>query len=463
MATRWKSISVSIIFILSILLAPMFLSSCQYIRIKSSIKKFDNNDIGKRNEAVEYLAAIGKPAVNPLLEAMKNENPKIQSGAAETLGKIKDSSVIQPLTDLLNDKSEEFDVRCSAAAALGEMKNEASISSIINFIGEKPAQSPTLAFNALLNIGSASNEPLVNLWMSSSNQVKLSAKETLLKLSDIDIQPFLEMIKDSSEPKNNRISVMELVYEKKSPLLFDTLSSVLSDSDPDIRIASVDIISKLKDSRTFDVFPPLLKDTDKAVKLKVIEVLDNLKDTRTVDALLPLLKDTDKEVKIKVIEILSTSKDPKALDPLIETLKDTDLGVKKFTIEKLMNFNDNKAADALCTMVRDKNEEIWKYAVSLLIDAGAPFRDKFISSLSGDNLAHLYKNHDYFINLGIEGSDAALIRALNKYNSSDLAVDFLNCGNKKLDDAARDWAPKHGYKVINTSGGSAGPVWGSQN
>jgi hypothetical protein len=42
-----------------------------------------------------------------------------------------------------------------------------------------------------------------------------------------------------------------------------------------------------------------------------------------------------------------------------------------------------------------------------------------------------------------------------------MCVDYLNCGNDKLDRAGRNWAQRHGYSVNTTYGTYGGPTWGS--
>ena len=65
------------------------------------------------------------------------------------------------------------------------------------------------------------------------------------------------------------------------------------------------------------------------------------------------------------------------------------------------------------------------------------------------------------IKIGKEGTESALIRALNRFGYVTMAEDYLNCGNPKLEKAAEDWADEHGYRVLPSFGGVGGVRWGS--
>jgi len=87
-------------------------------------------DKGCGHTAANALAKIGKPAVETLIVALKNENPFVRRNAAKALGEIKDFSAEEPLTSALKDESPA--VRRNASIALREMgKPEAVVVDIL--------------------------------------------------------------------------------------------------------------------------------------------------------------------------------------------------------------------------------------------------------------------------------------------------------------------------------------------
>ncbi len=76
-------------------------------------------------QPVDIVTSIGKPAVKPLIAALKDNHPLVRRQAAEALGRIKDSRAVEPLVSALKD--EDATVRGYAAEALGEIRDECAI------------------------------------------------------------------------------------------------------------------------------------------------------------------------------------------------------------------------------------------------------------------------------------------------------------------------------------------------
>jgi HEAT repeat protein len=53
----------------------------------------------------------------------------------------------------------------------------------------------------------------------------------------------------------------------------------------------------------------------------------------------------------------------------------------------------------------------------------------------------------YFVFRGESGSEDALIETLNQYGDEQMANLFLNCGNPKLEAAARAWGHRRGWEM----------------
>ncbi len=75
-----------------------------------------DNDGSARERARRSLVAIGKPAVTPLLEALRDRHEHVRWEAAKALSQINDSAAAPALVSALEDKS--FGVRWLAAEGL---------------------------------------------------------------------------------------------------------------------------------------------------------------------------------------------------------------------------------------------------------------------------------------------------------------------------------------------------------
>lgn len=106
-------------------------------------------DKGCGHTAANALAKIGKPAVEPLVVALKNENPFVRRNAAEALGEIlgeiKDASAVKPLVDALKD--DDLIVRRNAAKALGKIKDASAEEPLTSALKD---ESPAVRRNAAI-------------------------------------------------------------------------------------------------------------------------------------------------------------------------------------------------------------------------------------------------------------------------------------------------------------------------
>ena len=120
-----------------------------------------------------------------------------------------------------------------------------------------------------------------------------------------------------------------------------------------------------------------------------------------------------------------------AVEPLIAALKDGNAFSRKLAANALVELKDPRSEQPLLTALKNKDLDVVTGAYSFFIAVGEP------------------------------GSEEILINALNKLGNSDMATDFLNCGNNMLAEAATKWAEENGYRIIQ-GGGGRGPIWGSQ-
>ena len=99
---------------------------------------------GDNTEKIDYLIAkqkwdelvkMGKPAVDPLINALKDKDSGIQGRAAEILGKIKDHRAIESLITALKDK--DSGVQGRAAEALGEIGKPDAVEPLITALKDK--------------------------------------------------------------------------------------------------------------------------------------------------------------------------------------------------------------------------------------------------------------------------------------------------------------------------------------
>ncbi len=107
-------------------------------------------DSSFHESALEKLADIGKPAVEPLVTALKDQDISIRQGAARALGAIKDNRALEPLAVALKD--ENASVRMRAAEALGEIKDSRAVEPLMTALKDEDPRVRISAESALEKI-----------------------------------------------------------------------------------------------------------------------------------------------------------------------------------------------------------------------------------------------------------------------------------------------------------------------
>ena len=188
--------------------------------------------------------------------------------------------------------------------------------------------------------------------------------------------------------------------------------------------------------------------------------LGKIKDGRVVQPLINAMNDKDPYVRGQVIEALGEVKDARAVDPLIKTLKNEDyLYVREETVMALGKIKDGRAVQTLINSLNDEYPDVREEAVKALIEIGIPAIESLNQAIKENNLRVVADAYYFFIDIGEPDSETVLIEALQKYGTKRMAIDFINCGNTQLKEAAYKWAESHDYKIKEGIDLSKGPKW----
>lgn len=88
--------------------------------VEGLIKAYKDKNALHQIDAVDVLVEIGEPTVKPLIQYLKDEDFHFRAIVAEILGKIKDPRAIEPLIQLLKDEKNLY-VRAEAVWALANI------------------------------------------------------------------------------------------------------------------------------------------------------------------------------------------------------------------------------------------------------------------------------------------------------------------------------------------------------
>ncbi len=115
------------------------------------IEQLGSEDRAKAGQAIEALVKMGKPAVDPLIQALKHANPTVRSNAATALGRIKDRRALEPLIGVL-EKDPHPSVRLVAALALADLGDKGAIPALKKASLEDPDSTTRIIAHVVLKV-----------------------------------------------------------------------------------------------------------------------------------------------------------------------------------------------------------------------------------------------------------------------------------------------------------------------
>jgi HEAT repeat protein len=163
------------------------------IAVEPIVATLGDRDCG--HTAANALAKIGKPSVEPLCTALKDDNTVARRSAAMALGKIKDFAAVEPLIAALKD--EDLIVRRNAATALGQIKDSGSVAPLITALKDESPIVRRAASTALGHIKDADAvEPLIDALKDKDAIVRANAVTALGEIGKSAVEALIVNILD---------------------------------------------------------------------------------------------------------------------------------------------------------------------------------------------------------------------------------------------------------------------------
>ena len=179
-------------------------------------------DYRVREDAGKSLVAIGKPAVEPLIEALKDGDADARYAATEALGEIRDARAVGALIEALKDK--DGVVRLGAAWALGEIRDATATGPLIEALKDK--------YKHILKYATPHHE------RGRYGIVRDRATRALVAIGQPAVELLIEALKDGDA--DTRCAVVEILGEIGDTRAVEPLIDVsLKDKDETVRSRAV--------------------------------------------------------------------------------------------------------------------------------------------------------------------------------------------------------------------------------
>lgn len=349
--------------------------------------------------AIDLGYAKSDWAVTLLIEGLKTGDAVVRQWSADALGGTGNPRAVEPLIGALQDKSGV--VRFAVCQALGKLKDPRAVAPLTAILLASRFNGD--ATDALGNIGDArAVQPLIQAMVNPENQSKEAYARALGKLGAPAAEPLLTLLKRKDSYTEG----------------------------PAIGRAALSALAQTGDRRAVPFLIKALEDRDIAVAGEAWSALGQLKDPRAIAPLIESLKLEPGESQGGVFRSYSIAQfGSAAVEPLLALMHDPNPRTRYRAAETLFQIADPRSAQALLGALRDKD-----YA-----------------AIAG--------GFEFYVDLGVPGSEDALVQAFKINGDQHKAMNLVGCGNPKIEAAARAWFKRN---QMDWRPGPTNPFWGAR-
>ncbi|AHG93449.1 PAS fold-4 domain protein (plasmid) [Gemmatirosa kalamazoonensis] len=324
------------------------------------------DDDGVRKAAAAALGRIGSAAAVPALVALLDDAPEVAVVAAGALGSIGDRRAFEPLIARLDDPHAA--VRQAAVGALHSLGHPESSARVVVLLADpSPRVREAAARMAGYFAFAACVEPLLSLRHDDDEAVRRAAVEQLVQFDDPRAREALGEALADDTPSTRAAAARALSHVAPADAVPGLLAA-LRDPDPWVRYYAARSAGRL---RTDQALPELLRlavgDDAPPVRIAAVDALGEIGSEDELRKLVPLAADPEPLVARAALLALGGSSDPATLAPLVAALDGDDRATAVAALDALVRRADPRAASAVASFARASDvPDVWTRALHAL-------------------------------------------------------------------------------------------------
>ena len=282
-----------------------------------------------RRRGILALAAIGEPALDPLIE-------------------------------VLHDTVHAGELRGLAARGIGEIGGPAAIRALAAALTQRYYFSQRGCIRAaLVAIGKPAVPELMALLNHDKAEAREEAARALGAIGDKRAaQPLIERVADDKDHSVRGAAASALGRMRELAAVDALIAALTDDESSRVRAAAAKALGRLKARKAIEALRRAVEDKDEWVKRGAVEALRELGAELSVDALIQGLSDEAEFVRRDAIEALTKLRDPRVVPALISVLKHTDSDTRRCAVHALGEIGEPVAVDDLIQCLDDKERRV---------------------------------------------------------------------------------------------------------
>lgn len=294
----------------------------------------------------------GAAAVDPLIAALKDADPRVRGDAAKALGKLRDTRALVPLVERLKDS--DVRVRASSALALGWLGDHQAVEPLI-VVAANYAEDSSVRKEAIEALGQISDlkgvEILMEVLTDRAADLRRAAVESLKQIGDLRaVKPLIKRLENDEDTEVKKAVILALGSLGDRQAIEHLIQAL---ANHDLWEAIKEALWQFEDAAT-DALVKALIDSNWRVRQESADLLEERRWQPENDAQRALLAGARKEWK----EALSLG--AAALEPLLIALNDEDWFERERAASALADFGYHQPPQALITALQKAaKDEHW--------------------------------------------------------------------------------------------------------
>jgi len=288
-------------------------------------------------------AVVRKPAatipdqdttvVNALIARLKDENARVRSAAAHSLGRLADPRAVGPLIAVLADS--DAAVRATAIEALADLEDPRAIG------------------------------PIAALLRDAVTDVKRNALSALSHWEQgVPTAPVVALLDDpDAEVRHEAVDLLDHLHARSAG---SAIARLIHDPSSDVRSAVVQALGNLREQSGAAAITEALSDPDADVRQAALGALNDLRAPIAEAALLKLMADANADVRQRAAQLAGERSVIAAIPSLRRLIDDPKSDVREAATEALGQIADPAARQALRAALQSPDPRVRRAAAEAL-------------------------------------------------------------------------------------------------
>lgn len=241
--------------------------------VRSLVRALREGDETAKVFAATALVSVGVPVIDPLIEALKDDNLEVRRKVIWVLWRVGARQAVEPLIACLHDDDRK--VRGYATWALGRLGDTRAIQPLIAVLDDDHEKVRWDAAIALEKFGEQAIPALMEALFDERFQVRVGAANALAWLMDARaIRSLAAALKDESASVRQR-AAFALGWIRDAQAV-DALVGALGDEDDDVRMQAAAALGWIRDNRAIEPLARLIEDENEWTRYAAIEALADM-------------------------------------------------------------------------------------------------------------------------------------------------------------------------------------------